>query len=122
MKKNAKTKVKNDRRSAWKEYQTPILKEREIFFHFYNDFISKTNNDINLQLIKKELISNTEPCYNDIISSARKTEYILSKFPDIKTEKFKNWLVSLKSEITEKVSSNLYSYSLDFIKKIKLVL
>jgi len=117
---NAKIKVKNERRIAWKEYQAPILKQREIFFHFYNDFISKTNNDINLQLIKKELLSNDEPCYNDIISSARKTEYILSKFPDIKTEKFKNWLVSLKSEIKEKVSSNLYSYSLDFINKIKI--
>jgi len=117
---NAKIKVKNERRIAWKEYQAPILKQREIFFHFYNDFISKTNNDINLQLIKKELLSNDEPCYNDVISSARKIEYILSKFPDIKTEKFKNWLVSLKSEIKEKVSSNLYSYSLDFINKIKI--
>ena len=117
---NAKIKVKNERRIAWKEYQAPILKQREIFFHFYNDFISKTNNDINLQLIKKELLSNDEPCYNDVISSARKTKYILSKFPDIKTEKFKNWLVSLKSEIKEKVSSNLYSYSLDFINKIKI--
>ena len=117
---NAKIKVKKDRRSAWKEYQTPILKQREMFLNFYNDFISKANNDINLQLIKKELISNAEPCYNDIISSARKTEYILSKFPDIITDTFKNWLGSLKSEIKEKVSSNLYSYSLDFIKKIKI--
>ncbi len=117
---NAKTKVKNERRIAWKEYQAPILKQREIFFHFYNDFISKTNNDINLQLIKKELLSNDEPCYNDIISSARKTKYILSKFPDIKTGKFKNWLSFLKLEIKEKVSSNLYSYSLDFINKIKI--
>ncbi len=117
---NAKIKVKNERRIAWKEYQAPILKQREIFFHFYNDFISKTNNDINLQLIKKELLSNDEPCYNNIISSARKTKYILSKFPDIKTGKFKNWLSFLKLEIKEKVSSNLYSYSLDFINKIKI--
>ena len=117
---NAKIKVKNERRIAWKEYQAPILKQREIFFHFYNDFISKTNNDITLQLIKKELLLNDEPCYNDVISSARKTNYILSKFPDIKTEKFKNWLSFLKSEIKEKVSSNLYSYSLDFINKIKI--
>ena len=116
---NAKIKVKNERRIAWKEYQAPILKQREIFLQFYNDFISKTNNDINLQLIKKELLSNDEPCYNDVISSARKTKYILSKFPDIKTGKFKNWLGSFKSEIKEKVSSNLYSYSLDFINKIK---
>tara|TARA_B000000441_G_C21728227_1_gene344186 strand:+ start:37 stop:1395 length:1359 start_codon:yes stop_codon:yes gene_type:complete len=106
--------------SAWNEYQKPILKQREIFYNFYNDFIDKTNNDINLQLIKKELVSNTEPCYNDIISSARKSQYILSKFPNINSEKFKKWLNNLKSEIEEKVSSNLYSYNLDFYNKIEI--
>jgi len=116
---NAKIKVKNERRNAWNEYQEPILKQKEIFYHFYNDFIGKTNNDITLQLIKKKLVSNTEVCYNDIISSARKSQYILSKFPNINTEKYNRWLTNLKSEIKEKVSSNLYSYNLDFFKKIK---
>ena len=120
IKKNAKILVKNERMSAWNEYQKPILKQREIFYNFYTDFIDKTNNDINLQLIKKELVSNTEPCYNDIISSARKSQYILSKFPNINSEKFKKWLNNLKSEIEEKVSSNLYSYNLDFYNKIEI--
>ena len=118
--KNAKITVKNERVSAWNEYQKPILKQREIFYNFYTDFIDKTNNDINLQLIKKELVSNTEPCYNDIISSARKSQYILSKFSNINSEKFKKWLTNLKSEIEEKVSSNLYSYNLDFYNKIEI--
>ena len=102
--KNQKIKVKYDRKSAWNEYQAPILKQREIFYNFYNDFINKTNNDINLQLIKKKLFSNTEPCFNDIISSARKTQYILAKFPEVNAEKFKSWLTSLKKDIKEKIS------------------
>ena len=117
---NAKIKVKYDRKSAWNEYQAPILKQREIFYNFCNDFINKTNNDINLQLIKKKLFSNTEPCFNDIISSARKTQYILAKFPEVNAEKFKSWLTSLKKDIKEKISSNLYSYNLDFFNKIKI--
>ena len=118
---NARKKVKNDRKSAWNEYQAPILKQREIFYNFYNDFINKTNNDINLQLIKKDLSSNSEPCYNDIISSARKTEYVLSKFPELNTEKFKTWLTILKKNIKEKISSNLYSYDIDFINEIEII-
>jgi pyruvate/2-oxoglutarate/acetoin dehydrogenase E1 component/TPP-dependent pyruvate/acetoin dehydrogenase alpha subunit len=118
---NAKKTVKNDKRIAWKEYQTPILKQREHFYHFYNDFIVKTNNDINLQLIKKELFSNSEPCYNNIISAARKTKYILSKFSNIKTKKFNSWLTSLELTLKNKISSKLYSYEIEFLNKFESV-
>jgi len=118
---NAKKTVKNDKKIAWKEYQAPILKQREHFYHFYNDFIGKANNDINLQLIKKDLFSNSEPCYNNIISAARKTKYILSKFSNIKTEKFNSWLTSLELTLKNKISSKLYSYEIEFLKKFKSV-
>jgi len=118
---NAKKMVKIARKSAWEEYQAPILRQKKVFYHFYNNFLSKTNNDINLQLIKKELDSNSEPGFKDIVSAARKTKYILSKFPHIKNKKFNYWLSSLKLELKDKISSKLYSYEIEFLRNFKTV-
>ena len=65
--------------------------------------------------------SNSEPGFNDIVSAARKTKYILSKFPYIKNKKFNYWLSSLKLELKDKISSKLYSYEIKFLRDFKAV-
>ena len=116
-----KNKVKEARKSAWKNYQKPIIKLREELNVFLEDFILQTNNEVELKILHKDINEKTELFYHDVINSARKTRKILIRngFRDIKN--FKAWIKNSKDLLQIKFSSHLYSEGLNAVYRVKKV-
>jgi pyruvate/2-oxoglutarate/acetoin dehydrogenase E1 component/TPP-dependent pyruvate/acetoin dehydrogenase alpha subunit len=116
-----KNKVKEARKSAWKNYQKPIIKLREELNVFLEDFILQTNNEVELKILHKDINEKTELFYHDVINSARKTRKILIRngFRDIKN--FKAWIKNSKDLLQIKFSSHLYSEGLNDVYRVKKV-
>ena len=116
-----KNKVKQARKSAWKNYQRPIIEFRDELNVFLEDFILKTNNEVELKIIHKDINEKTELFYHDVISSARKTRKILIQNGIGDIENFKGWINKSKDLLQKKFSSHLYSEGLNTVYKVKKV-
>lgn len=116
-----KNKVKQARKSAWKNYQKPIIEFRDEFNVFLEDFISKTNNEVELKILHNYINEKTELFYHDIINSARKTRNILIQNGISGIENFKVWINKSKDALQKKFSSHLYSEGLNSVYKVKKV-
>ena len=117
--KNISKEVKTSRRNAWEAYQNPILKEKEILNTFLVQIKKQTNNDPNVQLIFSELNSVLELGYKDIISAGRKLNLLLKKNSISSLKNFEKWFSKLNFLIRNKISSNLYSVSIEELQKYK---
>ncbi len=116
-----KNKVKQARKSAWKNYQRPIIEFRDELNVFLEDFISKTNNEVELKIIHKDINDKTELFYHDVINSARKTRKILIQNGIGDIENFKGWINKSKDLLQKKFSSHLYSEGLNAVYRVKKV-
>ena len=116
-----KNKVKQARKSAWKNYQRPIIEFRDELNVFLEDFILKTNNEVELKIIHKDINEKTELFYHDVINSARKTRKILIQNGIGEIENFKGWIDKSKDLLQKKFSSHLYSEGLNAVYKVKKV-
>jgi pyruvate/2-oxoglutarate/acetoin dehydrogenase E1 component/TPP-dependent pyruvate/acetoin dehydrogenase alpha subunit len=116
-----KNKVKQARKSAWKNYQRPIIELRDELNVFLEDLILKTNNEVELKIIHKDINEKTELFYHDVINSARKTRKILIQNGIGDIENFKGWINKSKDQLQKKFSSHLYSEGLNSVYKVKKV-
>ena len=116
-----KNKVKQARKSAWKNYQRPIIEFRDELNVFLEDFILKTNNEVELKIIHRDINEKTELFYHDVINSARKTRKILIQNGIGDIENFKGWINKSKDLLQKKFSSHLYSEGLNTVYKVKKV-
>ena len=116
-----KNKVKEARKSAWKNYQKPIIELRKEFNIFLEDFILKTNNEVELKILHKDINEKTELFYHDVINSARKTQKILIRNGFSEIENFKGWIRKSKDLLQKKFSSHLYSEGLNAVSRVKKV-
>ena len=116
-----KKQVKEARKSAWKNYQKPIIDLREELNVFLEDFILKTNNEVELKILHKDINEKTELFYHDVINSARKTRKILIQNGIGDIENFKGWINKSKDLLQKKFSSHLYSEGLNAVSKVKKV-
>ena len=116
-----KTSVKEAKNKAWKAYQKPILILRDQLKKFLEDFVTQSNNDVELRILYKNLIQKTELFYHDIVSTARMTFPILAKNKINNIMPFKNWLKETKDVIQDKYSSHLYSEGINSTDHIKIV-
>ena len=109
--KEAKKKVRNARRSAWENYITPILNEKENLLKYYEVLKKTTHNNTQIQVIFSKLEEVLDLGYKDIISAGRQIKQVLTKYPDQDTSVFNSWLNQLTRNISKKISSNLYTAS-----------
>ena len=116
-----KNEVKLARRSAWNNYQKPIIGLKKELNVFLEDFMLKTNNDVALKLLHKELNEKTELFYHEVIGAARKTRKILMNNGFTDVEDFKGWINKSKELLQEKFSSHLYSGGINSVDKVKSV-
>lgn len=118
-----KAEVREAKNIAWKQYQKPILEERNRLNRFLKILIEQSNNDVTLKILYKNLNEKTELFYHDVIATARKTLPILTKnkvkTPEVKV--FKKWLTETKSSLQHKYSSHLYSEGINSTAQIKPV-
>ena len=101
--------VRSARLKAWSEYQAPIIKIKNEFNVFLDQFLSQSNNDVALKMIRKNLNEKTELFYHDIVSAARQSLPLLIRNKLNNTNDFKRWLKDLKVNLQDKFSSHLYS-------------
>lgn len=101
--------VRSARLKAWSEYQAPIIKIKNEFNVFLDQFLSQSNNDVALKMIRKNLNEKTELFYHDIVSGARQSLPLLIRNKLNNTNDFKRWLKDLKVNLQDKFSSHLYS-------------
>lgn len=101
--------VRSARLKAWSEYQRPIIKIKKEFNVFLDQFLSQSNNDVALKMIRKNLNEKTELFYHDIVSAARQSLPLLIRNKLNNTNDFKRWLKNLKANLQNKFSSHLYS-------------
>ncbi len=116
-----KNQVKEARKSAWKNYQKPIIELREELNVFLEDFMITTNNDVALKILHKDINEKTEIFYHDVIKSARKTRKTLMRNGFNNIENFKGWINKSKHLLQKKFSSHLYSEGLNAADKVKKV-
>ena len=107
----AKKKVKTARRSAWESYIAPIQKEKEKLTSYFDLLKKVTHNDTNIQIVFSELEKVLDLGFKDIISAGRQIKNVLAQYPNEDTREFNTWLTHLTQQISQKVSSHLYTVS-----------
>ena len=115
------TNVRNIRREAWNNYQSPIIKERENLIKFESALKKITQNDPQIHLIVSHLEKIDEIGYKDLISAGRKINLILAKYDFSGFENYMKWFKDLYEFVSNKISSDLYSVSLKDLEKINNV-
>ncbi len=113
------TEVRNIRREAWNNYQSPIIKERENLIKFESALKKITQNDPQIHLIFSHLEKIDEIGYKDLISAGRKINLILAKYDYNGFENYMKWFKELYEFVSNKISSDLYSISSKDLEKIK---
>ena len=112
------TNVRNIRREAWNNYQSPIIKERENLIKFESALKKITQNDPQVHLIFSHLEKIDEIGYKDLISAGRKINLILAKYDFSGIGNYMKWFKDLYEFVSNKISSDLYSVSLKDLEKI----
>ena len=112
------TNVRNIRREAWNNYQSPIIKERENLIKFESALKKITQNDPQVHLIFSHLEKIDEIGYKDLISAGRKINLSLAKYDFSGIENYMKWFKDLYEFVSNKISSDLYSVSLKDLEKI----
>ena len=112
------TNVRNIRREAWNNYQSPIIKERENLIKFESALKKITQNDPQVHLIFSHLEKIDEIGYKDLISAGRKINLILAKYDSSGIGNYMKWFKDLYEFVSNKISSDLYSVSLKDLEKI----
>ncbi|MFQ5334791.1 MAG: thiamine pyrophosphate-dependent enzyme, partial [Flavobacteriales bacterium] len=107
----AKQRVKEAKKAAWKAYQQPLLKEREEVNSILINLLEEGNSKIELEAIQKELMAGGDLMRKDIFSAARKAYRLLHLNPSPAVGELKQWIASGLNENRERYGSHLHSRS-----------
>ena len=110
--------VRNIRREAWNNYQSPIIREKENLIKFESTLKKITHNDPQIHLIFSQLEKVEEIGYKDLISAGRKINLLLARYDYSGFENYIKWFKDLYEIVSNKISSNLYSLSAKDLEKI----
>ncbi len=103
--------VKQYQKKAWKEFQQPILDQKEKLNEYLESLIDTHDDIARLEELKKELKRKSRPYRRDIVSTGRKILSVLREEQSDEIENFKSWLANLKEENKELFNSHLLSES-----------
>ena len=121
MESQIKAKVKEAKNLAWEAYQKPIISLKDQLNEFLEEFISHSNNDVELKLLYNKLNEKTELFYHDVIATARKIFPILARNAIRNTESLKKWLKNTKDSLQDKYSSHLFSEGINGTDSVELI-
>ncbi len=117
--KEAISKVRSSRRESWNAYQAPILKEKNNLLSFEETLKKQTHNDPKIQLIYNQLEQIDELSFKDLISAAKKINLLLVRHPEAVVENYRSWYKSLFNDLSERISSKLYTTKKEDLIKFK---
>ena len=121
MESQIKAKVKEAKNLAWEAYQKPIISLKDQLNEFLEEFISHSNNDVELKLLYNKLNEKTELFYHDVIATARKIFPILARNAIRNPESLKKWLKNIKDSLQDKYSSHLFSEGINGTDSVELI-
>lgn len=120
--KEAEKRVRNARKSAWHNFQQPLLKKRDEFIKLVDVTTCNCAKTNKIEQIRQDLMKTGEPIRKDIISSGKKILRLICNSCSNPNNSLKtNVTTWLNKEITEgndRYSSHLYSRSAHSAMKI----
>jgi pyruvate/2-oxoglutarate/acetoin dehydrogenase E1 component len=109
LEKEAKTEVRNAKTKAWNEYLKPMLQERKELLNLLENAARKSENEIFIEKLKRELESIDEPIRKNILTVGRKSLIYLRNENFKEKELLQNWLKEYMEIQQPKYSAHLYS-------------
>ncbi len=106
--KDAKTFVRDARRTAWEAFQAPLLKTKTEVLILLDAVIAE-NSDSTLVQLRDQLAENKEPLRRDVLEVVRKTLRISRAVQSEARSSLKNWLHQEQKENQDRYNSWLYT-------------
>ncbi len=109
LEKEAKIIVREAKKESWNKYLQPMLQERKELLSLLEKTARKSENEIFLDKLKRELASIDEPIRKNILSIGRRSLIYLRDEEFIEKELLQNWLKDYHALQQHKYSSHLHS-------------
>ncbi|WKK65074.1 alpha-ketoacid dehydrogenase subunit alpha/beta [Lutimonas zeaxanthinifaciens] len=109
LEKEAKNEVRKAKTDSWKAFLEPMLKERKELLALLEKAAKKSENEIFLEKLKRELEAIDEPIRKNILTIGRKSLIYLRNEEFKEKELLQNWLKDYMELQQPKYSTHLYS-------------
>ncbi|MCC5906266.1 MAG: transketolase [Balneolaceae bacterium] len=109
MDKEAKEEVSREHKAAWKEFQEPILREKDEIVALLEHVIENHSELDGLQKILTSLSRKSKPIRRDVISAARRAAMLLRGKESDARSNLLDWIEDQKKLNKERYNSHLYS-------------
>jgi pyruvate/2-oxoglutarate/acetoin dehydrogenase E1 component/TPP-dependent pyruvate/acetoin dehydrogenase alpha subunit len=106
--KEAKTFVRDARRSAWDAFQAPLLKSKNEVLSLLDSLLAD-NASSELTLLRDQLLANKEPLRRDLLETVRKSIRLTRSNTSASRATLKNWLEQEQKDNHDRYSSWLYT-------------
>ena len=110
--------VREEKRLAWKHYQSPFLKSKDELLNIFDLF---DNNNIKNEL-KEKVESIDDLNFSELLKIARHTIYDLNSNNELIKNKLEDWCKSKTKLLSEKYSTDLYSIDINDLSKESSIL
>jgi len=107
----AKKTVRQAKAKAWKEYLTPIIKEREQAYSLLMEMASKSSNKVFIEKLANDLMEHIEPVRKDIFQAVRKALRFVRNDDSAIKNNLLSWFSKEMQLNNDRYSSHLYSES-----------
>lgn len=107
----AKKRVRDAKKSAWKEYLTPITKELAEVKGMLENIATASSNKVFIQKTIDELAALTEPIRKDIVSSVKSVLRITRNEQLAPKQALLDWLIQSNAANADRYNAHLYSES-----------
>ena len=107
--KEAKQTVAKAKREAWSDYMKPMIQERSELLKLLEKAALKSENEIFINRLKRELAEIDEPIRKNILTIGRKSLIYLREEDFKEKEQLQNWIKEYREIQQPKYSAHLYS-------------
>jgi len=109
LEKEAKQLVAQAKRESWNDYMKPMIQERSELLHLLENAAHKSENEIFIEKLKRELAGIDEPIRKNILTIGRKSLIYLREEDFKEKELLQNWIKEYQEIQQPKYSAHLYS-------------
>ncbi len=109
MENEAKKEVREAKKQAWADFISPMIKERKALLKLLENAARKSENEIFIDKLKRELAAIDEPIRKNILTIGRRALMYLRDDESDEKEQLRNWIKEYQDIQRPKYSSHLYS-------------
>ena len=109
MENEAKKEVREAKKQAWTDFISPMIQERKALLKLLENAARKSENEIFIDKLRRELAGIEEPIRKNILTIGRRALMYLRDDESDEKEQLRNWLKEYQDIQRPKYSSHLYS-------------